>query len=458
MKAGASGAPLSPAAVPWMLRHCLRIAFPACLVAWLSVGGCGGSENSCDGLAGVATCGPRLTPVTLHPLPPQHPASDVKLYVDRSASMAGYLDSLYSSDFGVGEGSSSLRRVLNQLFAASDRHMAVFGFGDRVTTPAASRQANQDVIATLVRPDFYNDNNTRLEDVLDSIARDTTRQGVHLIITDGRRGDGGAANAQWKRIGELARAWSGADGIFALAAIQAPFHQVRGDKAGCWSDTPTKAFVCPLYVIAFAPRGSAFPVLQALRDVGHRLYVAPTFSDSALTIEAKPAGGGTGSLNIEGGAQTGRPLHLLYAAPNAPPAKPEVAAVSVVARLSGGAARYAADDSFDIVVRSVALAGKTAATSWQPVYETASAWATPAAPHVDSAGLKLLVPLKLKSRQDVNKVRYQFEIRSTGRPAWLAQFESSQQGDAARTYGLSALFAQLHPTPTTLTSFYVSIY
>jgi hypothetical protein len=77
---------------------------------------------------------------------------------------------------------------------------------------------------------------------------------------------------------------------------------------------------------------------------------------------------------------------------------------------------------------------------------------------VDSVGPKLIVPLKLKSRQDVNKVRYQFDVRSTGRPAWLAQFESSQQGDATRTYGLSALFAQLHPTPTTITSFFVSIY
>ena len=437
----------------------LRIAFPAVLFVCLSAGGCGGNENVCEGLAGVATCGPPPTPMATHPLPPQHPPSDVKLYVDRSASMAGYLDSLYASEFGVGEGSSSLRRVLNRLFAASDRRMTVYGFGDRVTTPAASsRQANQDVIATLVRPDFYNDNNTRLEDVLDSIARDTTRQSVHLIITDGRRGDGGSANAQWKRIGELARDWSGADGMFALAAIEAPFHQIRNDKAGCWSNTPGKVFVCPLYVMAFAPRGSASPVLQALRDVGHRLYVAPTFSDSALTVEAKPVGGGTGSLNIEGGAQTGRPLHLLFTAPDAPPAKPEVAALSVIARLAGGAARYAADDSFDIVMRSMALGGKSSPASWQPVHEVASAWATPAAPYVDSAGPKLIVPLKLKARQGVNKVRYQFDIRSTGRPTWLAQFESSQQGDATRTYGLSALFAQLHPTPTAVTSFFVSIY
>jgi len=134
----------------------------------------------------------------MHPLPPQHPASDVKLYVDRSGSMAGYLDTLYSSEFGVGERSSSLRRVLNRLFAASDRRMAVYGFGDRITTPAASSQANQDVIATLVRAEFYNDN------IHVSRRARFHREGHRLrqaCISSSRmrRGDGGAANCQWKK-------------------------------------------------------------------------------------------------------------------------------------------------------------------------------------------------------------------------------------------------------------------
>src|SRR5262249_8462862 len=123
------------------------------------VAGCD-SDQSCDGLARVAACGLQPSAATVRTLPAQHQLNDLKLYVDRSGSMAGYLDSTYSGEFGLR--SSSLRRVLNRVLATHAGRVQVFGFGDRVTSATTPGHDNQDVIATLVRQGFYNDNNTRL--------------------------------------------------------------------------------------------------------------------------------------------------------------------------------------------------------------------------------------------------------------------------------------------------------
>jgi hypothetical protein len=55
-------------------------------------------------------------------------------------------------------------------------------------------------------------------------------------------------------------------------------------------------------------------------------------------------------------------------------------------------------------------------------------------------------------------LRYLVEVSSTGRPGWLTGFEAAQHGDSVRTYGLSALFAQLAPAMTPLAGATVTIF
>src|SRR5690242_11078038 len=147
-------------------RSRLQLAVP--MVLALAAAACGGGSNKsgstpCRGFEAVARCGPPRPGFVSRPLPPQVAANEVQIYVDRSASMAGYLDAAFAGGFGVAPGSSSLRLVIDRVLASGDpTRRRVFSFGTRVRpVPTPS---NQDVIRTLVQQDFYRDNDTRLED------------------------------------------------------------------------------------------------------------------------------------------------------------------------------------------------------------------------------------------------------------------------------------------------------
>lgn len=415
--------------------------------------GCGtGSDSAvedCKGLQGATTCGPTAPALALRPLPAQQDASTLRIYVDRSGSMAGYLDPGFGAGYGATD-EGSLRQVIDRVLAAgSPGNRRVYGFGTKVVT--VPTQTNQDVIRTLVEQRFYSDNNTRLEDVLDSVAADGQRREVHLVVTDGRRGSGGDAIAQYRRLGELAREWAeDPSSLFAIAALKAPFHPVSRDKAGCWTSAPTTEFRCPLYLVLFAPRSMADGVLARMRETGARLLVAPTLSDDRVTVEVRPRLSYP-NLRIAGGG-TPHPRLSFQA-----PVKPDSALVDLTVRLRQSVGRFALDDSVIIRLSQAAVSKAPAKKVWSSVDAT-TAWVKPRAPRADAAATSITVPIVVRSRPQFSPLRYLVEVSSAGRPGWLAGFEAAQHGDSVRTYGLSALFAQLSPVVTPLAGASITIF
>lgn len=433
-------------------RQLLFVASLACLGACPQPN----AEQACATIQGALS---RLDMVA-SPLRPEHTVQvtrqsfPVRLYVDRSGSMAGYLDRDFSTGFGVAPGSSSLRSVLSRL--ASLPRLQVYGFGSALRSVAAP--TNQDVIAQLVRQEFYGDNNTQLEDVLDAVEADSLRASVHLVVTDGRRGDGASAIAQYQRLGRLAQQWSGSRGngalgsVFAVGAVEAPFQQVRSDRAGCWTDAPQTDLRCPLYVFAFMPGSAAPAVLPRLMGAMPYLHVSPSLSDTLVRTRV----GATRFVGTPGEfapypAGAGRPLRLLLHA--SPPSTRAVVQTEVGFDVAGSLARFAAADTLRTRVSRLALC--EARAQWRDVEET-EAWIAPGAPVVD--GSRIRVPLEIRTRPGIPPSVYRVELVSTGKPAWLARFDAPRQGDATRTYGLSTLFSQLQAEPARLAGFYVALY
>jgi hypothetical protein len=386
----------------------------------------------------------------------------VRLYVDQSGSMAGYLDREFGQQFGVAPGTSSLRAVVARLSSVGRTAAvpAVYGFGEKVTSVIA--RANQDVIAQLVERGFYRARDSRLEDVLDRIARDTARGDIHIILTDGRRDGGAAAIAQYRRLGMLARQWTtdtptATPGMFALAAISAPFQPAGTSHAGCWSTPPQRLLHCPLYVFAFAPQAAAAELLPALRFLGTRLYVTPTLGDDSVRLradQASVAASDAAGLHTFGGRTPADPLLLLYRATR--PTGQSEATPTVLADVSRSLLRYAAGDSLIVVVSMAPLTGR--APQWDRVERSAEAWVRPRTPVADSTGSTIAIPIDLRARPQLSPTAYRIELASSGRPAWLDEYSSAQQGDATRTFGLASLFDYLTPAPSRLLGLYAGVY
>lgn len=438
------------------VNHRMVRCVPAAAVA-LAVLGCA-SESDSGGASGPAQARACLTSAATPVLPdlelPQQHAVPMKLYVDRSGSMAGYLDKNFGAGFGIGSGAANLRQLLNSITAVGGQTMAVYGFGNRVTVVKGT--AARDVIGTLVSQGFYTDNNTRLEEVLDTIAKDTGRTFTHLIITDGRRGDGASAIAQYKRLGELGRAWA-ADpakpGVFVVAAADAAFRKHREDRAGCWAATGTPSvFNCPIYVFGFLPLSASDSTLSALHESMQRIYATPVHSSAAISFAARRSSAPSGAFQAFDGQTPAKPLKLIFHSDS-----PQVSTVSLVVRAdaNGGTARYAATDSLVTQLYSAPLCA-TGARSWTRIKDPGSAWVRPGAVS-DSAG-NVLLTVDLRARAAVPQLAYKVELHSAGRPNWFDEFAAAEQGDATRTYGLQTLLDHLGPKSSRLGGFYVGIY
>jgi hypothetical protein len=417
---------------------------------------------ACSGTADAGGCPPRIESVRDcvaaavrpvapgHTLPAQSAAAAVALYIDRSGSMNGYLDAENSDSVrNVHASGANLRTTLTRLLAVGGERTQVYGFGERAAPiPAMAQTA---VLRQLFSQSFYNENDTRTEDVLALVRADSARSSVHLIVTDGRRGSGEAAIAQYQRLGEVASWWTSRDGVFAIAASLSPFQQVREDRAGCWQSDPSAGGRCPLYVFAFIPASAAERTLSILDEVSERLYAYPPPSDDRVRAShAVAAREGNGAVAV----LRGQPLVLGFRS-QAAQNQPVSADVNLTLHLDQSTARFALDDSLAWGLERATLVRQE--PQWTEAGDLADDWVQPETVR-RGPGATLVVPLKVRTYAGLAPTLYRLRISSTGMPGWMRDYEAVQQRDSLRTYGLTTLFTQMQPRPALLTGTFVTVY
>ena len=337
----------------------------------------------------------------------------VVLYVDRSGSMRGFLDPDYPSR-------TDYRSVIDRLIVSLNPQQA-FGFGSSVTPIETS-------LGTLGDRNFYTDNNTEMEDVLDRIASDTAAGATHLIIGDGRRSDPNAANDQFARMRRTAQNWIDRGGTFLLAASRAPFEPVPGDPAGCRPAEDSGAATCPLYAFAFIAPGDEARVVNAFAhaDAFEHLFVWPLPGAASTGITADQAP----NLSFEpqwGKATSGAPVARARGQTyiNQPvPARLELGASDAATRAA------LAGQTLRSQISTLPLDNRTG--SWTPVSGPASL--------VRSVNGQPGNIEFLSRGADAPRQLYKVELYPTGEAPWLDKFDATSANDEVRTYGLGRLF------------------
>jgi hypothetical protein len=144
-------------------------------------------------------------------------------------------------------------------------------------------------------------------------------------------------------------------------------------------------------------------------------------------------------------------LHLLFTS-----RVPVQRKVQTTIDLKNAIGRFAQDDSVTLAIASAAIS--THPGAWVPVLDYASAWVEPESVSFDATSGRHLVGLELRARPQLAATRYRIDLVSTGRPRWIHEYDAPEHGDGQKTFGLTALFAHLQPSPTTLARIYVSVY
>ena len=364
--------------------------------------------------------------------------------------MHGYLDvENADTDRTVHASGANLRTTLTRLLAVGGERTSVFGFGERVTSIRAMGQA--EMLDRLFSQAFYNERDTRTEEVLALVRGDSQRSRVHLIVTDGRRGSGNAAIAQYQRMGEVASWWTAGGGVFSVAASLAPFQQVPGDSTGCTQSAPASRGHCPLYVFAFAPASATERTLAILDDLSARLYAYPPPSDGAVRTEyivKSKAGNGS----VAGIRQ--KPFVLGFRA-QAAQNEPVSADLALTFHADQSSARFALDDSLVWALEHAALRRRD--LQWTEAGDASDDRIQPGLLRT-GPGSTLVLPVKARSFVGLLPTIYRVRILSTGKPNWIREYEAVQHGDSLRTYGLATLFTQLQTRPAMLTEAFVTVY
>lgn len=346
----------------------------------------------------------------------------VVLYVDRSGSMQGFLDPDYPTRVRT-----DYRSVIDGLVVGLGPARA-YGFGSGIRETEAS-------LGVLGDRAFYSDNDTRLEDALALVARDTALSATHVIVGDGRRGNPNTANDQYVRIRRLAEGWVGGGGTFLAAASLAPFKPVENDPAGCRSTADSAAVrqTCPLYAFVFVAPGAETRIAAALAGRFEHVFawplpavppggltLVPARSHADLTVERgwQRAADGTPIVRVRGAKASNLPL----------------AAALVLRDTTSPAGRAAA----------AGLRGQRIRTgiSVRPLGGSGSEWAPSPAQGslVRPAGGDTLAVEFLTRGSDGPKYLYRIDLLPSGTPSWLERFDAEDARDAVRTYGLGRLF------------------
>lgn len=361
------------------------------------------------------------------------PANPVAVYADRSRSMRGFLDPAYPTRVDY-------RSVIDGLQARLGPRR-VYGFGSRVRREP---NAGLDVLGNR---EFYGDRDTEMEEVLDSIARDTRLASSHVVLGDGRRGSPDLAHRQFLRMRELALRWSQKRGTFLVAVSRAPFRPVRGDPSGCHAaaagERGDSARQCPLYAFVFAAPGDGPRIAAALTGLFEHVwgYPLPTAPLAAVTLRAEEPGveydaawlsGIPVIPKLEANAPATRAFHAdLVASDTSSPAG------LLLARL------LAAGAHLELAARPVT--SDSAATPWR----RQDGRTGPVRVGARGTSIDVFSPggddcLSVGEGEPCGTL-YRIEVRAPGAPPWLAGFEAREAADAERTFGLGRLFEPFLP-------------
>jgi hypothetical protein len=346
---------------------------------------------------------------------------DVILYLDRSASMQGFLDPEYPTRV-----KTDFRSVLDAVIAGL-RPREVRSYGSGVAPASAS-------IGVLGNKAFYQDRDTKMEEVIALIRKDTGELSSHLIIGDGRRGSPATADDQYVQLRDAAAKWVDAGGYFLVASSNAPFKTVESDPSGCRKATigAEAAQTCPIYLFAFIPKDDAPRIASAVTDVFEHLYMWPTPGVPTGAVVLRPVQG-LRKLNVNaiwGRAVDGSPI--IRTSAHERTVTPNLFMIDVdTTAMWGKAYKHlleGQETSISLFSRSLNGDRKQ---GWPPMTTAGLIRPAPSAPRtVDIASL---------GDGDANSL-VRVDLVPTGQPSWLSLVEATDAKDAVRTYGIGRLF------------------
>ena len=360
---------------------------------------------------------------------------DVILYLDRSASMQGFLDPEYPTRI-----KTDFRSVLDAVIAGL-RPREVHSYGSSVTMASSS-------IGVLGNKAFYQDRDTKMEEVIALIRNDTGEASSHLIIGDGRRGSPATADDQYVRLRDAAAKWVDRGGSFLVASSNAPFKTVESDPSGCRKPTggADAGQTCPIYLFAFIPKDDALRIAGAVTDVFEHLYMWPALGVPPRTVVLR-ATQGIGKLNVNGiwgRASDGSPIIRTSARERTVTPNPFIVDVDSDAVQGKTYKHMLEGQETGIALYSRALNGDRK-QPWQPMTGGGLTRAVLSAPRT--------VELASLGDGEANSL-VRIDIVPTGQPSWLPLVEATDAKDVVRTYGIGRLFEmfrqgakQAPPTP-----------
>jgi hypothetical protein len=342
----------------------------------------------------------------------------VALYIDRSGSMRGFLDPTLAA-----ESDAAFPSVLDALVVGL-HPSSTFGFGSGLTQVTPS-------LASISDPDFYTDNDTRMEEAIERVNTDTSASATHILVGDGRRGNRLSALGQYDHLRQAAEKWIGRKGLFAVAASLAPFRPVTDDPAGCRMATESGSQTCPLYAFAYIAPGDEVRVTDALAKSFVHLFVwpAPSAPPEGLVLVQEP-GDQRFSLNRQWG----------LTADGAPVAR-------VLGRAEGLAgpvpARVKVDSTapyFRIVDATIRGNGARLEIFHRPLTPEGS-WSSATPSSLIAPGVDGGLGLRLATRgSGASPELYRIDLIPDPSPSWLQGFEATNVTDPHHTFGIGKLF------------------
>ena len=355
----------------------------------------------------------------------QRSAPKVVLYLDRSASMRGFLDPEYPTRV-----KTDFRSVIDRLLVGTNTVRA-YSYGSSI-------RRFQPTLGVLGNKEFYSDRDTRLEDALAIIARDSLGLETHVIVGDARRGSPDRANAQFTDLRTMADAWVDHGGTFITAVSLAPFKTVASDPSGCRTVPGDVAGsqTCPLYAFAFVAAQDVDAVTTAIADVFENIFAwpVPVIPTAALTEEQQ---GSSPDISLEkkwaplpDGGWIGRTRGRATTASNR----------ELFTQLAAG-------DSLNPSGRTYAalLSGQEQAVSLRAKSLSSST----SSPWVDVAPRGALVRMTkdkpptlgfVTRGVDAPRSIIAVDLLPRGVPSWLESVSAADANDVRRTFGIGLLF------------------